>query len=113
MGTDSGLLIGHLRENLKDPNNWELVSNEYNSSIDAMRRIGNGFAFILNQNIYKVIYDNDAFQYEQLEVQTPVGFSDFIIDEDDFIWGLYNKKVYSQKNNFNPILQVKFFMILH
>ena len=104
LGTDRGLLIGHLRENLKDPNNWELVSNEYNSSIDAMRKIGNGFAFILSQNIYKVIYDNDAFQYEQLEVQTPVGFSDFIIDEDDFVWGLYNKKVYSQKNNFNPII---------
>ena len=96
LGTDRGLLIGQLRENLKDPNNWELVSNEYNSSIDAMRRIGNGFVFIYNLNLYKVFYENDAFQYEQLEVQAPVGFSDFIIDEDDFIWGLFYKKVYSQ-----------------
>ena len=36
LGTDSGLLFGGLKENLKDPNNWELVSNDYVGSINAM-----------------------------------------------------------------------------
>ena len=103
LGTDNGLLVGYLGENLKDPNNWELVSNDYSSPIDAMRSTENGFTFISNQTIYSVIDDNDTFQYEQLEVQIPVGFSDFLIDEEDFICGIHNKKVYSQRNNFNPI----------
>ena len=103
LGTESGLLIGNLRENLKDPNNWELASNEYNISIDAMRRIEDGFSFISNRSIYKVLYASDTFYYEQLDIVLPVEFSDFLIDENDFIWGLHNNKVYSQKNNFNPI----------
>ena len=103
LGTDNGLLVGYLGENLKDPNNWELVSNDYSSPIDAMRSTENGFTFISNQTIYSVIDYNDTFQYEQLEVQIPVEFSDFLIDEEDFICGIHNKKVYSQRNNFNPI----------
>ena len=103
LGTDNGLLVGYLGENLKDPNNWELVSNDYSSPIDAMRSTENGFTFISNQTIYSVIDDNGTFQYEQLEVQIPVEFSDFLIDEEDFICGIHNKKVYSQRNNFNPI----------
>ena len=103
LGTDNGLLVGYLGENLKDPNNWELVSNDYSSPIDAMRSTENGFTFISNQTIYSVIGYNDTFQYEQLEVQIPVEFSDFLIDEEDFICGIHNKKVYSQRNNFNPI----------
>ena len=103
LGTDNGLLVGYLGENLKDPNNWELVSNDYSSPIDAMRSTENGFTFISNQTIYSVIDYNDTFQYEKLEVQIPVEFSDFLIDEEDFICGIHNKKVYSQRNNFNPI----------
>ena len=103
LGTDNGLLVGYLGENLKDPNNWELVSNDYSSPIDAMRSTENGFTFISNQTIYSVIDYNDTFQYEQLEVQIPVEFSDFLIDEEDFICGIHNKKVYSQRNNFNPM----------
>ena len=103
LGTDNGLLVGYLGENLKDPNNWELVSNDYSSPIDAMRSTENGFTFISNQTIYSVIDYNDTFQYEQLEVQIPVEFSDFLIDEEDFICGIHNKKVYSKRNNFNPI----------
>ena len=40
--------------------------------------------FISNQTIYSVIGYNDTIQYEQLEVQIPVEFSDFLIDEEDF-----------------------------
>ncbi len=103
IGTDSGLIVADIRDNLKDPNSWELISDEYISSIDAMHRIENGFIFISNRRMYKVIPINDTIQYEQLEVQIPVGFSAFIVDDDDFVWGLHNKKVYSQKNNFDPI----------
>ena len=103
LGTDNGLLVGYLGENLKDPNNWELVSDDFSSPIDAMRSTKNGFAFISNQNIYSVIDDNNNFQFEYLEIQAPVEFSDFLIDEDDFIWGIHNKKVYNQRNNFDPI----------
>ena len=103
LGTNSGLLVANIKENLKDPNNWELVSNEYNSAINAMRKIENGFTFISNQNMYKVISNEDTFQYEQLGLQFPVEFSEFLIDENDFVWGLYNKKLYSQRNDFNPI----------
>jgi len=103
LGTNSGLLAANTRQNLKDPDNWVLASNEYNITIDAMRRIEDGFTFISNQNIYKVIYANDTFQYEQLDILAPVEFSDFLIDEDNFVWGLENKKVYSQSNNFVAI----------
>ena len=103
LGTDSGLLVANIRNNLKDPNSWELTSNEYSSSIDAMCRVENGFAFISNLKIYKVIYANDTIQYEELDIQIPVEFSDFLLDRDGFIWGLNNKKVYSQKNDFDPI----------
>ena len=103
LGTNKGLLVAEIKDNLKDPNNWELASSVYNSSIDAMRRVENGFVFISSQNIYRVVFANDTLQYEQLDIQIPVDFSDFLFDEDDFIWGLHNKKVYSNRNNFSPI----------
>ena len=103
LATNNGLLKANIRGNLKDPNSWTLVSNDFNGSIGATSRINNGFAFTLNENIYKVFYNNDTIQYEQLGLQIPVNFTDMLFDEDDFIWGIHNRNIYSQKNDFEAI----------
>ena len=33
----------------------------------------------------------------------PINFTDMLFDEDDFIWGIHNRSIYSQKNDFVPI----------
>ncbi|SUZ95110.1 uncharacterized protein METZ01_LOCUS47964, partial [marine metagenome] len=109
LATDNGLLKADILGNLKDPNSWTLVSNDFNDPIDAMCQTNNGFAFTLNENIYKVFYNNGAIQYEQLDIQMPVNFTDMLFDEEEFIWGIHNRNVYSQKNDFVPITTGKTF----
>ena len=103
LATDNGLLKADILGNLKDPNSWALVSNDFDGPIGAMCEINNGFAFTLNENIYKVFYNNGAIQIEQLGIQMPVNFTDMLFDGEEFIWGIYNRNVYSQKNDFAPI----------
>ncbi len=109
LATDNGLLKADILGNLKDPNSWTLVSNDFNDPIDAMCQTNNGFAFTLNENIYKVFYNNGAIQYEQLDIQMPVNFTDMLFDEEEFVWGIHNRNVYSQKNDFVPITTGKTF----
>ena len=103
LATDNGLLKADILSNLKDPNSWALVSNDFDGPIGAMCQTNNGFAFTLNENIYKVFYNNGAIQYEQLDIQMPVNFTDMLFDEEEFVWGIHNRNVYSQKNDFVPI----------
>ena len=103
LATDNSLLKADILSNLKDPNSWALVSNEFDGPIGAMCQTNNGFAFTLNENIYKVFYNNGAIQIEQLGIQMPVNFTDMLFDGEEFIWGIYNRNVYSQKNDFAPI----------
>ena len=103
LATDNGLLKADILSNLKDPNSWALVSNDFDGPIGAMCQTNNGFAFTLNENIYKVFYNNGAIQIEQLGIQMPVNFTDMLFDGEEFIWGIYNRNVYSQKNDFAPI----------
>jgi hypothetical protein len=103
LATDNGLLKADILGNLKDPNSWTLVSNDFNGSIGTMCQTNNGFAFTLNENIYKVFYNNGSIQYDQLDIQMPVNFTDMLFDEEEFIWGIHNRNVYSQKNDFAPI----------
>ena len=109
LATDNGLLKADILGNLKDPNSWTLVSNDFNDPIDAMCQTNNGFAFTLNENIYKVFYNNGAIQYEQLDIQMPFNFTDMLFDEEEFVWGIHNRNVYSQKNDFAPITAGKTF----
>ena len=103
LATDNGLLKADILGNLKDPNSWTLVSNDFNDPIDAMCQTNNGFAFTLNENIYKVFYNNGAIQYEPLGIQMPVNFTDMLFDEEEFVWGIHNRNIYSQKTDFEPI----------
>jgi len=103
LATDNGLLKADILSNLKDPNSWALVSNDFDGPIGAMCQTNNGFAFTLNENIYKVFYNNGAIQIEQLGIQMPVNFTDMLFDGEEFIWGIYNRNVYTQKNDFAPI----------
>ena len=103
LATDNGLLKADILSNLKDPNSWALVSNDFDGPIGAMCQTNNGFAFTLNENIYKVFYNNGAIQYELLGIQMQVNFTDMLFDGEEFIWGIYNRNVYSQKNDFAPI----------
>ena len=103
LATDNGLLKADILSNLKDPNSWALVSNDFDGPIGAMCQTNNGFAFTLNENIYKVFYNNGAIQIDQLGIQMPVNFTDMLFDGEEFIWGIYNRNVYSQKNDFAPI----------
>jgi len=109
LATDNGLLKADILGNLKDPNSWTLASNDFNDPIDAMCQTNNGFAFTLNENIYKVFYNNGAIQYDQLDIQMPVNFTDMLFDEEEFVWGIHNRNVYSQKNDFVPITTGKTF----
>ena len=103
LATDNGLLKADILSNLKDPNRWALVSNDFDGPIGAMCQTNNGFAFTLNENIYKVFYNNGAIQIDQLGIQMPVNFTDMLFDGEEFIWGIYNRNVYTQKNDFAPI----------
>ena len=109
LATDNSLLKADILSNLKDPNSWALVSNDFDGPIGAMCQTNNGFAFTLNENIYKVFYNNGAIQYEQLDIQMPVNFTDMLFDEEEFVWGIHNRNVYSQKNDFVPITTGKTF----
>ena len=103
LATDYGLLKANMSENLKDPNSWALAFSEINGTVDAMCRFNSGFAFVANENVYRVFYDN-INEYEEIDLPISVNFNDILFDDNDFIWGIDNRNIYSQKIDFEPIL---------
>tara|TARA_B100000073_G_scaffold348468_1_gene367547 strand:+ start:7326 stop:9713 length:2388 start_codon:yes stop_codon:yes gene_type:complete len=115
LATNVGLFLGNISTNLKDPNNWERGFCCFeNSPIKAMTRYLEGIAFIFSATdndparIF-YIYPNEEFYISRnLDIALPIEFDEMIFDNDDYLVGIKNKNIYSQRNGFSPkILSVE------
>ena len=103
LATDYGLLKADVSGNLKDPNSWTLAFSDLSGAVGAMCRFNSGFAFVANENVYRVFYDN-INEYEEIDLPIVVNFNDILYDDNNFIWGIDDRNIYSQKIDFEPIL---------
>ena len=107
LATNNGLLKADILSNLKDPNNWSIAFSDINGEINSICNIDNGFILNQDNNLYKVFYENEKFQYEMLNIQLPVRFNKMVIDNDGYVWGINGSYVYSEKTNFESIFTQK------
>jgi len=103
LATNNGLLTANISSNLKDPNNWEIAFNEISGLISTLCELDSSILFNQNNSIYRIFHNSSNFQYEQLDIQTPVNFKEMIIDDNGYLWGINGSYVYSEKTNFGPI----------
>ncbi len=103
LATNNGLLSIDMSSNLKDPNNWSLAFNDFNNPINTMCEVESGIVFNQNNSLYRIFYNDINLQYEELDIEIPVGFKKIIFDQSGFLWGINGSYVYSEKTNFNPI----------
>ena len=112
LATNVGLFLGKISTNLKDPNNWKRGFCCFDDGqIKAMTNYEDGIAFMYDEvdndpaKIYHIYPDEEFYLYENLDISIPIEFDEMIFDDDNYLVGIKNKIVYSQKNGFNPMVQ--------
>ena len=112
LATNIGLFLGKISKNLKDPNNWQRGFCCFDDGpIKAMTRYQDGLAFIYDENdndpakVYCIYPSEESYLYENIDIPIPIGFEEMIFDNDDYLVGIKNKILYSQKNAFYPKIQ--------
>ena len=112
LATDAGLFLGNILTNLKDPNNWIRGFCCFDSApIKAMIRYQEGIAFIYSAfdndpaKVYYLYPSEEFYSFDNLDISLPIGFDKMIFDDDNYLMGIKNKNIYSQKNGFYPVIQ--------
>ena len=112
LASNVGLFLGKISTNLKDPNNWQRGFCCFDDGpIKAMTRYQDGIAFIFDEDdndpakVYHIYPSGEFYLYENLDIPIPIEFEEMIFDNDDYLVGIKNKIVYSQKNAFYPMIQ--------
>ncbi len=99
IGTDSGIFIGQLNSNLKDPNNWSSLTNDINFQITLLDIKDDVIMFSSISKLYNYFIDEKTF--------TEIQFSHDLIEIKDFIlvndslWVLDQNKLYLKEINNN------------
>ena len=76
-----------------------------------MTRYQGGIAFIYDgdgnapANVYYIYPSEESYLYENLDIHIPTEFEEMVFDNDNDLVGIKNKIVYSQKNEFYPMVQ--------
>ena len=112
LATNKGLFLGKISTNLKDPNNWQRGFCCFDDGpIKAMTTYQDGIAFIFDEDgndtakVYYIYPSEESFSYDNLDIPIPLEFEEMIFDNDNDLFGIKNKTVYSQKNAFYPMIQ--------
>ena len=112
LATNAGLFLGKISTNLKDPNNWKRGFCCFDDGpIKALTRYQDGIAFIFDEDdndpakVYHVYSSGEFYLYENLDIPIPIEFEKMIFDNDNNLVGIKNKIIYSQKNEFYPMVQ--------
>ena len=115
LAANIGLFLGDISTNLKDPNNWERGFCCFDDGqVKAVTKYQNGFAFIFNESdnqpaaVYYIYPSELSYLSRNLEISIPVEFQKMLFDADDYLWGIKNKTIYSQRSNFIPMVQSKY-----
>ena len=115
LATNIGLFVGDISTNLKDPNNWEREFCCFDDGpVKAMTKYQNGFAFIFDESdnqpaaVYYIYPSELSYLSRNLEILIPIEFQKMLFDDDNYLWGIKNKTIYSQRSDFSPMVQSKY-----
>jgi hypothetical protein len=107
LGTNVGLLVADISSNLKDPNNWNREFCCFNDGpVKAMCNYKDGLAFIYegeSSGVHFIYPELEEFVSEELNIQLPSAFDKMIFDNENFLIGIKNKNIFSQKLGFEPL----------
>jgi len=109
LGTDRGLWMGEISDNLKNPNSWTLIFDDLISSVSAMAIYEDKMSFSHENTLYEFSLMNPADRII-LESGTGIHFISLAYDLDESLWGISESKLYNLSSNFvsesfNRILQ--------
>ena len=115
LATNIGLFLGNISTNLKDPNNWEREFCCFDDGpVKAMTKYQNGFAFIFDESdnqpaaVYYIYPSELSYLSRNLEIPIPVEFQEMLFDQENYLWGIKNNTIYSQRSDFSPMVQSKY-----
>ncbi len=106
IGTNLGIYKASVFNNLKDPNTWSLAFPGLVGQINTMCTTNNGFAFNINEQVY-IVEANDLSTPLILNLPYNFNYNKIKFDKENSFWGIKNKEIYTQNNDFQPIESAK------
>ena len=102
IGTGSGIFIGQLNYNLKDPNNWLPLNPEINFQITSLKTEDDTILFSSQTKLYNYVVNENNFS----EI---IFFNDLVsiksvLNEKDSLWVLDNDKLYFKEGSKNDLM---------
>ncbi len=102
LGSENGLWMGRITNNLKDPANWEMPFPELSGSVSAIAFSESSVTLCHEGDLYEFNYD-DLSDLSQQSMSAPIEFEYLAFDSKDFLWGIKGKKVYRKDVSFESL----------
>ena len=99
IGTDIGLWVGYLTDNLKDPNNWTLAFPEINNRINAITQSETNVSFSHDNHLYEFQLNSPSMLTEDINGEN-INFVDLKYTPDNILWGISENKVFNLVSGF-------------
>ena len=102
IGTGSGIFIGQLNNNLKDPNNWLELNDEINFDITSLQTKEDTILFCSQTKLYNYIVNENNFS--EITFFNDLVSIKSVLYEEDSLWVLDNDKLYFKEGTKNDLM---------
>lgn len=102
IGTDSGIFIGQLNNNLKDPNNWLALNDGINFQITSLQTRGDTILFSSQTRLYNYLVNQNNFS--EITFFNDLGNIKSVLNQKDSLWVLDNDKLYFKEGSKNDLM---------
>ena len=102
IGTGSGIFIGQLNNNLKDPNNWLELNDEINFDITSLQTKEDTILFCSQTKLYNYIVNENNFS--EITFFNDLVSIKSVLYEEDSLWVLDNDKLYFKEGAKNDLM---------
>ena len=106
LGTDNGIWVGDLKNNLKDPNQWSVIQGDIDMEVTSLALTDSSLVFSSKTAIYRYYLKTGVWS----EIEFSEDFSNVntvYLDGEDY-WILDNKKLYLKTSHTDTMLYDRF-----
>ncbi len=102
IGTNKGIFIGYIDDNLKDPNSWSSLNDDINHEITSMSLVGKNLLYSSRNHIYE--YDYNLQILDTFDLFNEYSNIDLFQLRNDSLWIINEGDLFFKKSNNEEIM---------